>query len=137
MQPPGRYCAAHYGPSVDRVLLQGLAGPLVVLTLVLACYVSCGAALLGRLQGCSLADSFYFCCLSLASVGWGGLKPGPAAAPACAVYILVGQLLLATSAHFAYTQVHRIQHTFLENIVVIGRRVCGPTLNSRSMICFY
>ena len=94
-------------PGVDSLVLQGLAGPLVVLTLVLACYISCGAALLGRLQGCSLADSFYFCCLSLASVGWGGLRPGPAAAPACAVYILVGQLLLATSAHFAYTQVQR------------------------------
>lgn len=70
---------------------------LVSASLLVGIYVSCGAALLAA-DGSkwTYGEAFYFCFVSLFTVGFGGLRPDDSNLYSCVTYIFLGLAVLST-----------------------------------------
>ena len=56
-------------------------------------------------QDWTFDDAFYFCFVSLATVGFGGLRPSEPHLWSCAIYLFVGAAILSTCLHILYDDV--------------------------------
>lgn len=75
--------------------------PVALSALLMALYVLLGACVFQRTERWSLLEGCYFSFSSLATIGFGDLRPGRGAAPdaaigVCCAYILLGVVVVAT-----------------------------------------
>lgn len=91
--PPGVINPNHVANSRPRIAL-----PVASCSLALFVYVFLGAAIISDSQGWTFGESFYFCFVSLFTVGFGGLRPGGGTAGQVCVsaYLFLGVALMAT-----------------------------------------
>lgn len=76
-----------------------IAIPIFSCLILLFCYILCGAALLADTQTWTFSEGFYFCFVSLFTVGFGGLRPEDPNLWPCVLYIFFGLALLSTCVH--------------------------------------
>lgn len=108
------YSAAIYGmvpPGVDadmlndsRAKVREIVVPVYLSMLIMISYLVAGATLFSVWEDWSFLDSFYFCFISLALIGFGDMFPGAAVADKaearnkmiiCSCYLLFGMALIA------------------------------------------
>lgn len=82
-----------------------VAGPCLICIFLLLSYISCSAVLVARIQSWSFFDAFYFCFMTLFTVGLGGLSPNQASLTICVLYIFIGLILVSTCWHIFHQEV--------------------------------
>jgi len=82
-----------------------VAGPCLICVFLLLSYISCSAVLVARIQSWSFFDAFYFCFMTLFTVGLGGLSPNQASLTICVLYIFIGLILVSTCWHIFHEEV--------------------------------
>ena len=88
-----------------RKLRPRIIAPLCGCLCVLLTYVSLGALLIADSQGWAYSEAFYFCFVSLLTIGYGGLRPSEPHLWPCVVYIFLGLALVSTCVHLLKAQV--------------------------------
>ena len=99
------------GPSNMRCV-QGspeerpnVAGPILICIFLMLSYISCSAVLMSKIQSWTFLDAFYFCFMSIFTVGFGGLQLNQSNLAACVIYIFIGLILVSTCGHIFYEEV--------------------------------
>merc|ERR1719237_978131 len=82
-----------------------VVGPCLICVFLLLSYISCSAVLVARIQSWSFFDAFYFCFMTLFTVGLGGLSPNQASLTICVLYIFIGLILVSTCWHIFHEEV--------------------------------
>ena len=99
------------GPSNMRCV-QGapvdsphVVGPILICIFLMLSYISCSAVLMSKIQSWTFLDAFYFCFMSIFTVGFGGLQLNQSNLAACVIYIFIGLILMSTCGHIFYEEV--------------------------------
>jgi len=82
-----------------------VAGPILICIFLMLSYISCSAAIMMKIQSWTFFDSFYFCFMSIFTVGFGGLEMRQSNLMACVIYIFIGLILVSTCGHIFYQEV--------------------------------
>jgi len=82
-----------------------VAGPILICIFLMLSYISCSAALMSKIQSWTFFDSFYFCFMSIFTVGFGGQELKQSNLMACVIYIFIGLILVSTCSHIFYQEV--------------------------------
>jgi len=90
------------GSPVDR---PNVVGPILICIFLMLSYISCSAVLMSKIQSWTFLDSFYFCFMSIFTVGFGGLQLSQSNLAACVIYIFIGLILVSTCGHIFYEEV--------------------------------
>ena len=90
------------GASVDS---PHVVGPILICIFLMLSYISCSAVLMSKIQSWTFLDAFYFCFMSIFTVGFGGLQLNQSNLAACVIYIFIGLILMSTCGHIFYEEV--------------------------------
>ena len=82
-----------------------VVGPILICIFLMLSYISCSAVLMAMLQSWSLLDTFYFCFMSIFTVGLGDLQFSHSNLTAVVIYIFIGLILVSTCGHIFYEEV--------------------------------
>ena len=82
-----------------------VVAPVIILLVLLLSYISSSAVILARLMGWTILQSFYFCFLSILTVGLGPAGDSQTNSLACSIYIFTGLILLSTAGQIFYSEV--------------------------------
>ncbi|CAG9770304.1 unnamed protein product [Ceutorhynchus assimilis] len=110
-----------------------ILAPILLCLVMMFIYICIGTFVLYKLENWSLLDGFYFCFMSLTTIGFGNMVPGSDPFPDydssttlwfCSIYIMSGMALTAMSFNVVHDEiVHRLKHQ---------ERLSVPKLNSAS-----
>ena len=104
--PPDPPCSMAVGPPLSRPLSRpSVAAPTLICVFLLLGYISCSAVLVARIQAWSFANAFYFCFMTLLTVGQGNLSPNQASLLVCTLYVFIGLILVSTCWHIFQEEV--------------------------------
>lgn len=92
-------------PRPDPLLRPSVVGPSLICVFLLLGYISCSAVIVARVQAWSFFQAFYFCFMSLLTVGLGNLSPNQASLIICVLYIFIGLVLVSTCWHIFQEEV--------------------------------
>lgn len=107
--------------------------PIWLAAIVLVTYISGGALIFNFIEKWTLLDSWYFCFLSLVTIGFGGFTPGrmeSISMIATSAYILIGMALLSMCFNLIQTDVI----VFFRNLYIWSEREDTSNLLSLSRI---
>ena len=90
------------GASEER---PQVAGPILICIFVILSYISCSAFLMSKIQSWTFLDAFYFCFMSIFTVGFGGVHLQKSNLTACVIYIFIGLILVSTCGHIFFEEV--------------------------------
>ena len=82
-----------------------VVGPILICIFLMLSYISCSAVLMSKIQSWTFLDAFYFCFMSIFTVGFGGLQLNQSNLAACVIYIFIGLILMSTCGHIFYEEV--------------------------------
>ena len=82
-----------------------MAAPTLICVFLLLGYISCSAVLVARIQAWSFANAFYFCFMTLLTVGQGNLSPNQTSLLVCTLYVFIGLILVSTCWHIFQEEV--------------------------------
>ena len=82
-----------------------VAGPIFFCIFLMTSYILCSAVVMAKIQGWTYFQSFYFCFMSLTTIGFGGLRPSQPNLTVCILFILLGVILAATCLHILLEEV--------------------------------
>ncbi|XP_060534085.1 TWiK family of potassium channels protein 7 [Cylas formicarius] len=98
----------------------GILAPILLCLVMMFIYICIGTFVLYKLENWSLLDGFYFCFMSLTTIGFGNMVPGSDPFPEhdssttmwfCSIYIMSGMALTAMSFNVVHDEiVHRLKH---------------------------
>lgn len=107
----------------SKASMHGLSilAPIVLCLVIMFAYICLGAFALYKLENWSLLDGFYFCFMSLTTIGFGDLIPGSETFNIrhestgtiwfCSMYILSGMALTAMCFNVVHDElIHRLKH---------------------------
>ena len=89
-------------PPLSR---PSVAAPTLICVFLLLGYISCSAVLVARIQAWSFANAFYFCFMTLLTVGQGNLSPNQTSLLVCTLYVFIGLILVSTCWHIFQEEV--------------------------------
>ncbi|XP_030759655.1 potassium channel subfamily K member 18 [Sitophilus oryzae] len=97
-----------------------ILAPILLCLVMMFIYICLGTFVLYKLENWSLLDGFYFCFMSLTTIGFGNMVPGSDPFPDydssttlwfCSIYIMSGMALTAMSFNVVHDEiVHRLKH---------------------------
>ncbi|KAL1502445.1 hypothetical protein ABEB36_007586 [Hypothenemus hampei] len=97
-----------------------ILAPILLCLVMMFIYICIGTFVLYKLENWSLLDGFYFCFMSLTTIGFGNMVPGSDPFPDydssttlwfCSIYIMSGMALTAMSFNVVHDEiVHRLKH---------------------------
>lgn len=108
----------------SKTSMHGLSilAPILLCLIIMFAYICVGAFALYKLENWSLLDGFYFCFMSLTTVGFGDMVPGAGPRGAiyeesagtiwfCSMYIMSGMALTAMCFNVVHDElIHRLKH---------------------------
>ncbi|XP_066153797.1 potassium channel subfamily K member 18 isoform X3 [Euwallacea fornicatus] len=97
-----------------------ILAPILLCLVMMFIYICIGTFVLYKLENWTLLDGFYFCFMSLTTIGFGNMVPGSDPFPDydssttlwfCSIYIMSGMALTAMSFNVVHDEiVHRLKH---------------------------
>ena len=111
-----------------------VAAPTLICVFLLLGYISCSAVLVARIQAWSFANAFYFCFMTLLTVGQGNLSPNQTSLLVCTLYLFIGLILVSTCWHIFQEEVllKLQQHDEVQRGVREAEREEGEMREARS-----
>lgn len=102
----------------SKTSMHGLSilAPILLCLIIMFFYICLGTFALYKLENRDLLDGFYFCFMSLTTIGFGDMIPGtehenPSTIWFCSVYIMSGMALTAMCFNVVHDEIiHRLKH---------------------------
>ena len=133
--PPDPPCSMAVGSPRPRALSRpSVAAPTLICVFLLLGYISCSAVLVARIQAWSFFNAFYFCFMTLLTVGQGNLSPNQTSLLVCTLYVFIGLILVSTCWHIFNEEVllKLQQHEEAQTKVLEIKREEGEMREARS-----